>query len=60
VGRETVNNQSINLSINNPNFHDYVHLIYPDELKIRDTTKSDKFASYLDILLTVITPTTEG
>jgi hypothetical protein len=25
------------LSINNHNFHSYVHLIYPDELKIKDT-----------------------
>jgi hypothetical protein len=39
------------LSINNHNFHNYVHLIYPDELEIKDTTESDKSASYLDILL---------
>jgi hypothetical protein len=38
------------LSINNHNFHHYVHLIYPDELEIKDTTESDKSASYLDIL----------
>jgi hypothetical protein len=38
------------LSINN-DFHNYVHLIYPDELKIKDTTESDKYDSYLDILL---------
>jgi hypothetical protein len=37
------------LSINNHDFHNYVHLIYPDELKIKDTTESDKSASYLDI-----------
>jgi hypothetical protein len=37
------------LSINNHNFHNYVHLIYPDELDIKNTTKSDKSASYLDI-----------
>ena len=30
------------LSINNHNFHNYVHLIYPDELDIKDTTESDK------------------
>ena len=39
------------LSINNHNFHNYVHLIYPDELEIKDTTESDRCASYLDILL---------
>jgi hypothetical protein len=37
------------LSINNHNFHNYIHLIYPDELEIKDTTESDKSASYLDI-----------
>jgi hypothetical protein len=26
------------LSINNNNFHIYVHLIYPDELEVKDTT----------------------
>jgi hypothetical protein len=40
-------------SINNHNFHNYVHLIYPDELEIMDTTESDKSASYLDILLNI-------
>jgi hypothetical protein len=38
------------LSINNHNFHNYVHLIYPNELEIKDTTESDMYASYLDIL----------
>ena len=37
------------LSINNHNFHNYIHLIYPDELEIKDNTESDKSASYLDI-----------
>jgi hypothetical protein len=41
------------LSIRNHNFHHYVHLIYPNELKIKDTTESDKSASYLDILLNI-------
>jgi hypothetical protein len=40
------------LSINNHNFHNYVHLIYRDELEIKDT-ESDKSASYLDILLNI-------
>jgi hypothetical protein len=29
------------LSVNNHYFQNYVHLIYPDELKIKDTTESD-------------------
>ena len=41
------------LSINNDNFHNYVHLIYPDELAIKDTTESDRCASYLNILLNI-------
>ena len=40
-------------SINNHNFHYYVHLKYPDELKVKDTTESDNSASYLDILLNI-------
>jgi hypothetical protein len=38
------------LSMNSYNFHNYVNLIYPDELEIKDTTESDISASYLDIL----------
>jgi hypothetical protein len=30
-----------------------VHLIYPGELEIKDTTESDKSVSYLDILLNI-------
>ena len=41
------------LSINNHNFHNYVHLIHPEELDIMDTTESDRSASYLDILLNI-------
>jgi hypothetical protein len=41
------------LSINNNNFHNYVYLIYPDELEIKDAIESDKYALYLDILLTI-------
>ena len=41
------------LSINNYNFHNYVHLIYLEELDIKDTTESDRSASYLDILLNI-------
>jgi hypothetical protein len=38
-------------SINNNIFHNYIHLIYPDELEIKDTTESDKCAEFLNILL---------
>jgi hypothetical protein len=38
------------ISISNNSFQNYVHLIYPDELKIKESTESDKSASYLDIL----------
>jgi hypothetical protein len=41
------------LSINNRNFHKFVNLIYPDELKMKDITESDKSASYLGILLDI-------
>jgi hypothetical protein len=41
------------LSINNNNFHNYVHVVYPDELEINDTTESDRSASYLDILINI-------
>jgi hypothetical protein len=41
------------LSINNNNFHNYVYFIYFDEREIKDTTESDKSASYLDILLNI-------
>jgi hypothetical protein len=41
------------LSINNHNFHNYALSIYPDELEIKDTTESDKSASYLDIFLNI-------
>jgi hypothetical protein len=33
--------------------HNYVYLIYPEELDIKNTTESDKSASYLDILLNI-------
>ena len=39
------------LSINNPKFGDYIDIIYPVELEIKDTTDADHHASYLDLLL---------
>ena len=41
------------LSINNPDFEDYLGQMYPPELKIKDTTESNTFASYLDLLLSI-------
>jgi hypothetical protein len=41
------------LSFNNHNRHNYLHLIYPYELEIKDTTESDKSALYLYILLNI-------
>ena len=36
------------LSLNNSKFGDFVDRIYPIELEIKDTTDTDKSASYLD------------
>jgi hypothetical protein len=41
------------LSINNDQFHSYVDSIYPNELEIKDATKSSTSASYLDVLLNI-------
>jgi hypothetical protein len=37
------------LSLNNSRFGDFVDLIYPIVLEIKDTTDTDMSASYLDI-----------
>ena len=37
------------LSLNNFWFGDYLHCIYPNELEVKDTTDTEKSASYLDI-----------
>ena len=39
------------LSLSNSKFGDYLHLIYPPELEIKDTTESSNSTSYLDLLL---------
>ena len=39
------------LSINNPDFANYLGQMYPAELEIKDTTESNTSASYLDLLL---------
>jgi hypothetical protein len=41
------------LSLNNSRFGDFVDLIYPIELAIKDTTDTDRSASYLDIHLEI-------
>ena len=37
------------LSLNNSTFGDFVDFIYPIELEIKDTTDTDRSASYLDL-----------
>ena len=37
------------LSLNNSRFGDFVVCIYPIELEIKDSTDTDRSASYLDI-----------
>jgi hypothetical protein len=41
------------LSLNNSRFGDFVDRIYPIEIEIKDTTYSDRSASYLDIHLEI-------
>ena len=41
------------LSINNPDFENYLAQMYPPELEIKDTTESNTSASYLDLLLSI-------
>ena len=41
------------LFINNPDFENYLGQMYPPELEIKDTTKSNTSASYLDLLLSI-------
>ena len=41
------------LSINNPEFENYLGQMYPIELEIKDTTESNTSASYLDLHLSI-------
>ena len=41
------------LSLNNSGFGDFVDRIYPIELEIKDTTDTDRSASYLDLHLEI-------
>ena len=41
------------LSIKFPEFENYLGQMYPVELEIKDTTESNTFASYLDLLLSI-------
>jgi hypothetical protein len=41
------------LSLNNSRFGDFIDRIYPIELETKDTTDTDKSASYLDVHLEI-------
>ena len=41
------------LSINNPEFENYLGQMFPIELKINDMTETNTSASYLDLLLSI-------
>ena len=41
------------LSLNNNKFKDHLHLIYPNELEIKDTTETVNSSSYLDLHLSI-------
>ena len=41
------------LSINNPDFENYLGQMYPAELEIKDTTESTTSVSFLDLLLSI-------
>jgi hypothetical protein len=47
--RSAIYNVDDVLSLNNYRFGDFVDHIYPIELEIKDTTYTDRFASYLDL-----------
>ena len=42
------------LSVNNPDFENYLGQMYPPELEIKDSTESNTSASYLDLLLSIV------
>ena len=41
------------LSINNPDFENYLGQMYPAELEIKDTTESNTFAAYMHLFLSI-------
>ena len=41
------------MPLNNSRFGDFVDRIYPIELEIKDTTDTDRFASYFDLHLEI-------
>jgi hypothetical protein len=41
------------LSLNNSRLGDFVHRVYPIELEMKDTTYTDRSASYLDLQLEI-------
>ena len=50
-GRKTTKQQQQILSLNNLKISEFIHLIYPCELEIKDTPESNSSASYLDCYL---------
>ena len=44
---------AIHLSLSNSRFGNYMHFIYPNEIEVKDTTDTQKYASYLDLELEV-------
>ena len=42
------------LSINNPDFENYLGQVFPAELEIKNTIESNTSASYLDLLLSIV------
>ena len=41
------------LSLNNPTFSEHLDKIYPKDLEIKETNKSTKSASFLDLFLEI-------
>ena len=41
------------LSLNNSKFNDFLDLIYPSELEIKDTTDAPNYSNYLDLHLEI-------
>ena len=39
------------LTLNNPKFNDYIDVIYPQKLEIKDTSYAPKWANHLDLRL---------
>ena len=51
--KEKLNEVIYLLSLNNSEYWDFLRLIYPNQLEIKDTTDTVKSASYLDLHLEI-------